>query len=180
MRGVININHQDLFTNFASLKRDIAVVAQRDAMHEGLTVGQSLHFTAELRPPADTRREELSKSVDDTLQVVGLDDKKDVLLKNLSGGQLKLAGLANELISRPSLLLIDEATTGLDEQSDRDMMELFKRIADTGKTVVCITHNLSNVEAVCNLIVLLTQGGKRRVHRDARRGQGVLWRQPPG
>ncbi|HEY2253824.1 MAG TPA: ABC transporter permease, partial [Planctomycetaceae bacterium] len=58
------------------------------------------------------------------------------------------------------LLFLDEVTSGLDEQTDRDLMELFRQVADGGKTVVCITHNLANVAATCHLVVILTEGGR--------------------
>ena len=51
-------------------------------------------------------------------------------------------------------------TSGLDEQTDREVMNLFRSLADTGKTVVCITHSLANVERTCHLVVILTPGGK--------------------
>ena len=51
-------------------------------------------------------------------------------------------------------------TSGLDEQTDREMMELFREVAEGGKTVVCITHSLANVEATCTLVVVLTEGGR--------------------
>jgi len=78
----------------------------------------------------------------------------------LSGGQVKRASLGNELISDPSLLFLDEVTSGLDEHSDREMMTLFRQVAESGKTVVCITHSLANVERNCHLVVVLTPGGK--------------------
>ncbi len=58
------------------------------------------------------------------------------------------------------MLFLDEVTSGLDEQTDRDMMDLFRSVADTGKTVVCITHSLANVERTCHLVVILTAGGR--------------------
>ena len=73
---------------------------------------------------------------------------------------MKRASLANEMVSRPSLLFLDEVTSGLDEQTDREVMELFRQVADGGKTVVCITHSLANVEATCHLVVILTEGGR--------------------
>ena len=51
-------------------------------------------------------------------------------------------------------------TSGLDEQTDREVMNLFRSLADAGKTVVCITHSLANVERTCHLVVILTPGGK--------------------
>ena len=158
--GVVRVNGENLHANFAALKQDIAVVPQRDVLHESLAVGTALGYTAELRLPQDTGRAEREASVGDILAVVGLTKRRDALIRHLSGGQVKRASLANELMARPTLLFVDEATSGLDEQTDREMMELFRQIADSGKTVVCITHNLANVEATCHLVVILTEGGR--------------------
>jgi energy-coupling factor transporter ATP-binding protein EcfA2 len=105
-------------------------------------------------------RDEVESSVSDILDVVGLSSRRKNLIRHLSGGQVKRASLANELVSRPSLLFLDEVTSGLDEQTDREVMELFRQVAEGGKTVVCITHSLANVEATCHLVVILTEGGR--------------------
>jgi ABC-type multidrug transport system ATPase subunit len=159
-RGAVQVNGQDLHANFPALKQDIAVVPQRDVLHDSLAVGAALRYTAELRLPPDTRREEIESSVSDILEVVGLTKRRQTLIRHLSGGQVKRASLANELMAKPSLLFLDEVTSGLDEQTDHEMMELFRQVADSGKTVVCITHSLANVEATCHLIVILTEGGR--------------------
>src|SRR5262249_54969371 len=158
--GAVLVNGQDLHANFAALKQDIAVVPQKDVLHDSLAVGAALRYTAELRLPPDTGRDEIAASVADILEVVGLTPRRGTLIRHLSGGQVKRASLANELMARPSLLFLDEVTSGLDEQTDRDMMELFRQVADGGKTVVCITHSLANVEATCHLVVILTEGGR--------------------
>lgn len=158
--GSVAVNGRDLYTHFEVLKQDMAVVPQKDVLHDSLAVGDALRYTAELRLPPDTNRDEIETSVTDILRVVGLASRSRTLIRHLSGGQVKRASLANELVARPSLLFLDEVTSGLDEQTDRDMMELFRQVADGGKTVVCITHNLANVEATCHLVVLLTEGGR--------------------
>ncbi len=134
------------------LKRTLCMRASRSA--------KALRYTAELRLPPDMARDEMAESVANILEVVGLTPRSDTLIRHLSGGQLKRASLANELVARPSLLFLDEVTSGLDEQTDRDVMELFRQVADGGKTVVCITHNLANVEATCHLVIILTEGGR--------------------
>ncbi len=154
------VNGRDLYAHFAAHKQDIAVVPQRDLLHDTLPVGLALRYTAELRLPPDTGRAELGEAVEDIMGVVGLADRRQTLIRHLSGGQMKRASLANELLGRPSLLFLDEVTSGLDEQTDREVMELFRLVAEGGKTVVCITHNLANVEATCGLVVILTAGGK--------------------
>ena len=157
--GMVTLNGQDLYAHFEALKEDIAVVPQKDVLHDSLAVNTALRYTAELRLPSDTSREEVEASVCEILAVVGLTRRREMLIRHLSGGQVKRASLANELVSRPSLLFLDEVTSGLDEQTDREVMELFRQVADGGKTVVCITHSLANVEATCHLVVILTEGG---------------------
>src|SRR5262249_49155754 len=125
-----------------------------------LGVAAALRYTAELRLPSDSSRDDLDSSVSDILQIVGLSNRAAMLIRHLSGGQVKRASLANELVARPSLLFLDEVTSGLDEQPDREMMDLFRQVADGGKTVVCITHSLANVDATCHLVVILTNGGR--------------------
>lgn len=175
--GVVLVNGQDLHANFDALKRDIAMVPQKDVLHDSLAVGTALRYTAELRLPPDTGRAELHQAVAEMLGVVGLTKRKETLIRHLSGGQVKRASLANELICKPTLLFLDEVTSGLDEQTDRDMMELFRQVADAGKTVVCITHNLANVEATCHLVAILTEGGRLAFYgppEEAKRYFGVV------
>src|SRR5262249_12909077 len=158
--GAVTVNGEDLYADFVALKQDIAVVPQRDVLHDSLAVGAALRYTAELRLPPDLSGDGVEASVSDILDVVGLGKRRGMLIRHLSGGQAKRASLANEMVARPSLLFLDEVTSGLDEQTDREVMELFRQVADGGKTVVCITHNLANVEATCHLVVILTEGGR--------------------
>src|SRR5262249_2837392 len=81
----------------------------------------------------------------------------DTLVANLSGGQIKRVSLGAELLARPCLLYIDEATSGLDAGTEARMMRLFRKLADEGKSVVCITHNVDNVER-CHLIIVVARG----------------------
>jgi ABC-type multidrug transport system ATPase subunit/pSer/pThr/pTyr-binding forkhead associated (FHA) protein len=158
--GSVLVNNQDLHANFDALKQDIAVVPQKDILHDSLSVGHALWCTARLRLPPDLSRSEVQGCIDETLESVSLTQRRGTLIRHLSGGQVKRASLANEIMCKPSLLFLDEVTSGLDEQTDRDMMELFRSVADTGKTVVCITHSLANVEQNCHLVVILTAGGR--------------------
>jgi len=158
--GSVAINGEDLYADFEALKADIAVVPQKVLLHETLAVEAALRYTAELRLPPDVRQDEVESLVADIVGVVGLSERRATAIRYLSGGQIKRASLANELISRPSLLLLDEVTSGLDEQTDREVMSLFREIADGGKTVVCATHSLANVESTCHLVVILTRGGR--------------------
>lgn len=158
-KGTVSINSEDLYSNFDALKRDIAVVPQKDVLHEFLSVSTALRYTARMRLPPDTTSEEIDTLVSDMLKTVGLTNEANKQIRDLSGGQARRASLANEIISKPSLLFLDEVTSGLDEETDEGMMRLFREIANDGKTVVCITHSLAHVEAFCDRVVILAKGG---------------------
>ncbi len=159
-QGTVTINGEDFYRNFDALKGDVAVVPQKDVLHDLLSVEKALSYTARLRLPTDTTLAEKKTCIDDILNTVALTERRKTRITDLSGGQIKRASLANEIISKPSLLFLDEVTSGLDEQTDCDMMDLFRKIAKQGKTVICITHSLANVEDYCDLVVVLTVGGK--------------------
>lgn len=158
-RGRVLVNAADLYGNFDAVKRDLVVVPQKDLMFDALTVEQALTYTARLRLPPDSTTDDVREQVDELLKTVGLEARRQTRIRDLSGGQLKRVSLANELVGRPTLIFLDEVTSGLDEQTDRDMMDLFRRLADAGKTVVCVTHTMANVERACHAVVVLAPGG---------------------
>ncbi|MFO7901657.1 MAG: ATP-binding cassette domain-containing protein [Pirellulaceae bacterium] len=159
-KGTVTINGEDFYGTFDALKQDVAVVPQKDVLHDLLSLETAIDSTAKLRLPSDVSNPERQTAINEMLETVNLTERRKMKIQHLSGGQVKRASLANEIISKPSLLFLDEVTSGLDEQTDREMMELFRKIADGGKTVVCITHSLANVEKNCHLVVILTPGGK--------------------
>ncbi|HIN95687.1 MAG TPA: ATP-binding cassette domain-containing protein, partial [Planctomycetes bacterium] len=157
--GVVLFNRQNLYTHFDAIRKNMALVPQKDVLHSELQLGRALLYTARLRLPPDLGTEGYMAVVDEYLETVGLTDCKTTQIRSLSGGQVKRASLANEIISQPNLLFVDEATSGVDEHTDREIMRIFREIAEGGKTVVCITHNLTNVEKSCHKVVILAPGG---------------------
>ncbi len=158
--GQVIVGGRNLHDEFDAIKHDIAVVPQRDALHSSLTVRQSLWYSAGLRLPSDTAMSEIDQTVDGLLGEVGLIERQAVRVRDLSGGQVKRISLANEIAHKPNLVFLDEVTSGLDELADADMMQLFRELADKGRSVVCITHNTLNIERNAHLVVVLTTGGR--------------------
>jgi len=162
--GCVSWKGTDLHRSFDALKAEIAFVPQRETLPELLTVRQALTYTARLRLPADTSRAEQEAIVDDVIATVGLNEQAELPIARLSGGQRKRTGLANELLVRPSLMFLDEVTSGLDEATDREMMVLFRALADRGIAVVCVTHTLANVEGTCDSLLIMARGGTVAYH----------------
>jgi ABC-type multidrug transport system ATPase subunit len=155
--GQVLANGEDFYRHFDSFRQSLGYVPQRDIVHTQLTVYRALYYTAKLRLPTDTEPGELAARIDEVVQQMELLPHRDTLVANLSGGQIKRVSLGAELLARPCLLYIDEATSGLDAGTEARMMRLFRQLADEGKSVICITHNVDNVDR-CNLILVLARG----------------------
>jgi ABC transport system ATP-binding/permease protein len=158
--GSVLFNGVDLHANFQALKQDIAFVPQQDVLHEQLTLREALDYTARLRLPPDTTAEQRRAAVDSAARSVDLFDRLDQRIAALSGGQKKCASLASEILSRPSVLFLDEVTSGLDESTDWEVMRLLRRLADEGMTIVVVTHTLANVAEFCDKIICMGRGGQ--------------------
>jgi len=158
--GSVLFNGVDLHANFQALKQDIAFVPQQHALHEQLTLREALGYTARLRLPPDTSPEQRRAAVVGAACSVDLFDRLDQRIGALSGGQKKCASLASEILSRPSVLFLDEVTSGLDEATDWDIMRLLRRLADEGMTIVVVTHTLANVAEFCDKIICMGRGGQ--------------------
>jgi len=155
--GKVLANGEDFYKHFDSFRQSLGYVPQKDIVHTQLTVSRALHYTAQLRLPDDTAPAELRARVEDVLREMELVPHRDTLIGNLSGGQIKRVSLGAELLARPCLLYIDEATSGLDAGTEARMMRLFRTLADEGKSIICITHNIDNVDR-CHLAAVLARG----------------------
>jgi hypothetical protein len=101
---------------------------------------------------------EVRARVEEVMEDLGLTQRRDVPIKNLSGGQRKRVSIGAELISKPTLFFLDEPTSGLDPGLEGRMMDLLRKLADQGRTVVLITHATQNVDK-CDNIAFLAPGG---------------------
>src|SRR4029077_5436489 len=136
--GKVLANGEDFYQHFDNFRQSLGYVPQKDIVHTQLTVYRALYYTAKLRLPTDTGPSELSARIEAVVREMELGPHRDTLVANLSGGQIKRVSLGAELLARPSLLYIDEATSGLDAGIEARMMRLFRRLADEGKSVICI------------------------------------------
>jgi ABC-type multidrug transport system ATPase subunit len=158
-QGQVFLNEVSLYANFQTVKQSIALVPQKDVLHEDLSLEECIRYTAKLRLPPDTAESGLREAVGQAIERVDLKHRASTPIKHLSGGQKKRAALANETVSKPELLFLDEVTSGLDEGTDWEMMRLFRRMADGGMTVICVTHTVANVEDFCHKIIIMTPPG---------------------
>jgi ABC-type multidrug transport system ATPase subunit/pSer/pThr/pTyr-binding forkhead associated (FHA) protein len=157
-KGNVLVNGTDLYRNLDSYRTDLGYVPQDDIIHKELSPYQALDFAARLRLPADTTDQERTARVLEVLETLGLSERKDVPITRLSGGQRKRVSIGVELLTRPGLFFLDEATSGLDPGTESQMMKLLRSLADQGHTIVLITHATKNV-MLCDQVVFLAKGG---------------------
>lgn len=156
--GKVLVNDLDVYENFDAIRNDIGFVPQKDIIHMELTVFQALDYAAQLRMPPDTTQEERYKRIDEVLDDLDLAHRRDVQISGLSGGQQKRVSIGVELITKPGLFFLDEPTSGLDPGTETALMQLMRRLADQGRTIVLITHATKNV-MLADKVVFLARGG---------------------
>lgn len=153
--GNVLINDLDLYRHLDSLKQAIGYVPQDDIIHRELTVYRTLYYVAKLRLSRDVSSAEIDQIINEVLDVTGLSERRDVPVKQLSGGQRKRVSIAVELVTKPSVIFLDEPTSGLDPATEDRIMRLFRQIAESGRTVVMTTHAMENVQLFDKIVILM-------------------------
>lgn len=156
--GDVFINGVNLYQNFDSLKKLIGYVPQADIVYDNLTLYDMLHYTADLRLPKDTSKQEKEEAISKAIHMVQLEEKTQSYIRSFSGGQRKRASIAVELLSDPNLLYLDEPASGLDPGTERSLMNTLRDMADSGKTVILVTHSTLQLKQ-CDKIVFMGRGG---------------------
>ncbi len=158
--GKVLFSGMDLDENFPILKSLIGYVPQQDIIYENLTLKKMLQYTAKLKMPKDTGKEEIEARIKEVLKMVELSEHQDTYIRKLSGGQKKRASIAVELLADPVLFFLDEPTSGLDPGTEKKLMQTLGRLSKSqGKTIVMVTHTTQSLD-LCDKVVFMGQGGR--------------------
>ena len=162
--GKVTINGYDINKEQDKIQGVIGFVSQDDLLIEELTVFQNLFFSAKLSF-SELSNDEITRKVDDLLKSLGLYKAKDLKVGNpiekvISGGQRKRLNIALELIREPSVLFVDEPTSGLSSRDSENIMDLMKELALKGKLVFIVIHQPSSyIFKLFDRLLLLDNGG---------------------
>ena len=141
-----------------SIKNEIGYLPEETYLYKYLTAFETLDFFASLFNLSKIERQ---KRCDQLLDMVGLSHARNRPVGEFSKGMARRIGLAQAMINDPSLLILDEPTSGLDPLGCREVKDLIRTLKQRGKTVIVTSHLLSDVEDVCDRVIIL-YGGKIR------------------
>ena len=139
-------------------KRLIGYLPEESYLYKYLTAYETLDFFGSLFNLSALERRKRSEQL---LEMVGLSHARNRLVGEFSKGMMRRIGLAQAMINDPSLLILDEPTSGLDPLGCREVKDLIHLLKKRGKTVIVTSHLLSDIEEVCDRVIIL-YGGKIR------------------
>jgi ABC-2 type transport system ATP-binding protein len=145
----------DLRNNSVAIRRKIGYLAQDPRYYESMTARETLRFTAHFfftGPKAA-----IEERIQDTLQLVGLEEKADRPVKGFSGGERQRLGIAQAQINYPDLLILDEPAASLDPQGRHDVLEVMERLRKH-TTIFYSTHILEDVQRISDTVAILNKG----------------------
>jgi len=145
----------DIVRDSLEARRKIGYLAQNPRFYEHMTARETLRFRARFfyRGP----KAEIEQRIEETLKLVGLDDKADRPIRGFSGGELQRLGIGLAQVNYPELLILDEPAASLDPQGRRDVLEVMSRLRKHATIFYC-THILDDVQQVSDSVAILNQG----------------------
>ena len=153
--GEVRIAGYDLKKNPLECKKNIGVVTQEIALYNELSAYDNLLFWGGLY---NVPKPELTKRIDETVNLLGLTDRKNDKIKTYSGGMKRRVNIASALLHRPKVLFMDEPTVGIDPQSRNLIFEVVEKLHKEGMTIVYTTHYMEEAERLCDRIGIIDNG----------------------
>ena len=153
--GKAFIDGMDVYSDSEAIKARIGYMSQKFSLYDDLTVMENLKFYASLYGIHGKERNERIKQL---IEMAGISGRENQLAGNLSGGWKQRLALGCALIHKPSLLILDEPTAGVDPVARRIFWELIFKLAAQGITVLVTTHYMDEAES-CDRIAFIFDGG---------------------
>ncbi len=152
--GTIRIDGEDIFENPEKARKKIGYLPELPPLYQEMLVREYLFFAAELKKIPKKEREAAVKEV---MELTGIDEVSNRLIKNLSKGFKQRVGLAQAILGYPEVIILDEPTVGLDPKQIIEMRELIKKLGEN-HTVILSSHIMQEISAVCEYVFILSKG----------------------
>ena len=153
--GEVDFLGKDFKKNRKDLCKQLGYIPQQLAIHGNLKAWENVELFTSLY---GIKGKELAKTIDESLEYVGLLDKRNDYAKTFSGGMKRRLNIACAIGHNPKLLIFDEPTVGIDPQSRNFILERIKESNENGATVIYTSHYMEEVEAICTRIAIMDNG----------------------
>ena len=155
--GTVTVHGHNVVSDYAAARRSLGVVPQELVFDPFFSVRETLriqggYFGVRTDPKAN------DAWIDELLANLGLTDKADANMRQLSGGMKRRVLVAQALVHRPPVIVLDEPTAGVDVELRQTLWQFIARLNKEGHTVLLTTHYLEEAEALCGRIAMLKQG----------------------
>ena len=152
--GTVLIGGHDLLKEPQKAKRHIGYLPEMPPLYVEMTPYEYLVFVAEAKGLSKDKAE---RQAETAMQLTGLTDMADRLIRNLSKGYRQRVGIAQAMLGNPDVIILDEPTVGLDPQQIIEIRDLIRRLGEI-KTVILSSHILAEIEAVCDHVMIISHG----------------------
>jgi ABC-2 type transport system ATP-binding protein len=152
-QGQIKVMGYDVMTDLVNAKYSLGVVPQEIAFDPFLTVNQTLKFQSGLYGVKNNQA-----WIDELIERMHLQSKVNANTRSLSGGMKRRLMVAQALVHKPSLIILDEPTVGVDVEIRKNLWEFISELHTQGHTILLTTHYLEEVEKLCNKIIMIDKG----------------------
>ena len=151
--GKVNVDGFDIINDYRQTRSKIGLVPQELTLENFETVFNNVSFTRGLYGKAPD-----PKYIETVLKKLSLWDKKDNILRQLSGGMKRRVLIAKALSHKPSILFLDEPTAGVDVELRKDMWKSVEALRESGVTIILTTHYIEEAEAIADRVAVINNG----------------------
>lgn len=153
-KGTASVGGFDVFKDSIEVRKRIGYMPENVPLYDDMRVKEYLHFRAQLK---GLRGRSAKRSTGEAMDICSLQEVRRKMIGTLSKGYRQRVGLADALVNKPDLLILDEPTNGLDPNQIRQVRELIKRLGER-HTILISTHILSEVEMTATRVIIIDQG----------------------
>ena len=151
--GKVTVDNYDIIKDYRETRSRIGIVPQELTLEQFETVFNNVSYSRGLYGKKSN-----PKHIEKILKELSLWDKKDLRLRQLSGGMKRRVLIAKALSHEPSILFLDEPTAGVDVELRQDMWKIVEALRDTGVTIILTTHYIEEAEAIADRVGVINQG----------------------
>ncbi len=151
--GSVKIDGTEVLDDPIAIKKKIGYLPEQPPLYMDMTVDEYLNFVYELKNVKSDKETHIKEILD----MVGITDVRNRLIRNLSKGYKQRVGLAQALVGDPEILILDEPTVGLDPKQIIEIRNVIKKLGKT-RTIILSSHILPEISAVCERVVIINKG----------------------